>query len=701
MYEISRVNILLIENDLVQVKRVVEILKQSKSISSRVEYFFELGKGLEYLRERKIDIILLDLYLPDSKGLETLRTVYSEADNIPILIISDSTNELLAAQALRGGAQDYILKEDLNPDMLSRVIRYAIRRKEAEVRLREQESRLSQIIEGGSVPTLVLDREHRVTHWNKACETLTKKTAEEMIGTTNHWSAFYCYERPILADLILDKNTDSINEYYTGEVKQSSFVEGAYEAVDYLPCMGRQGRWLFFTAAPLYDQGGEIIGSIETFLDITDRKRIENRLKRRTRDLRRTVSELKTANGKIAEQQKKALEDERMKTILQIAGVAAHDIKQPLTVLMGHIDLMKGELGNPEKLKQRIDEIDDCSVRISKILNRFKNVRLIDTAASHTPASIIPDSLSARMLLIEDDPQDFKALNGKFNKFPGIKISHASSMREGLDKIMSEEFEAILLDYSLPDGDGLEFLTELRSLQKEIPVIVISGQGDEIIASRVIQMGAYDYLPKPAIGDGEILLRSIATVLEKSHIKLELKRTQEKLVEMSTRDEMTGLYNRRYFMEALDREISRALRYNLDLVLCVMDLDNFKTINDSFGHPAGDMIISDVGKILKSHIRDSDLICRFGGEEFAAIFPGIALVDAARVCERFRETLADRNFEYNGNSISATMSVGLASLHELSEKNCSEFVRAADSALYRSKDTGRDRITLHTALATT
>ncbi|MBD3219094.1 MAG: diguanylate cyclase [candidate division Zixibacteria bacterium] len=701
MYEISRVDILLIENDLAQVNRIEKLLKLSKSLSSRLEYSFELSKGLEYLSEKKKDIILLDLYLPDSKGLETLRTVYSEANDIPILIISDSDNELLAAQALRGGAQDYILKEDLNPGMLSRVILYAIRRKQAELRLREQECRLSQIIEGGSVPTLVLDREHRVTHWNKACEALTEKTAEEMIGTTNHWSAFYCHERPLLADLILDENTDSIQKYYTGEIRQSSLVEGAYEAVDYLPCMGRQGRWLFFTAAPLYDQGGEIIGSVETFLDITERKRIENRLKRRTKDLRRTVSELKSANSKIAEQQKKALEDERMKTILQIAGVAAHDIKQPLTVLMGHIDLMKDEPGNPENLKQHIDEIDECSVRISKILNRFKNVRLIDTGASQTTASIIPDSISARMLLIEDDPQDFKALKGKFNKYPGIKISHASSMREGLDKIMSENFEVILLDYSLPDGDGLKFLTELRSLQKEIPVIVISGQGDEIIASRVIQMGAYDYLPKPAIGDGEILVRSIATVLEKSHIKLELKRTQEKLVEMSTRDEMTGLYNRRYFMEALDREISRALRYNSDLVLCVIDLDNFKLINDSFGHPAGDMIIECVGKILKSHIRDSDLICRFGGEEFAAIFPGIDIDDAARVCGRFCETLAKQNFEYEGKSINATMSAGLASLHELRKKTRAELVRAADSALYRSKDTGRDRITLHSALATT
>ncbi len=700
MYEISRVNILLIENDLAQVNRIVELLKLSKSISSRLEYSFELGKGLEYLSER-IDIILLDLYLPDSKGLETLRTVYSEADDIPILIISDSANELLAAEALRGGAQDYILKEDLNPDMLSRVILYAIRRKEAEVSLREQESRLSQIIEGGSVPTLVLDREHLVTHWNKACEALTEKTAEEMIGTTNHWSAFYCHERPLLADLILDENTDSIRKYYTGKVQKSSFVEGAYEAVDYLPCMGKQGRWLFFTAAPLLNQDGKIIGSIETFQDITERKRIENRLKRRTKDLRRTVSELKTANSKIAEQQKKALEDERMKTILQIAGVAAHDLKQPLTVLMGNIDLMKGELGNPEKLKKHIDEIDDCSVRISKILNRFRNVRLVETGASHTTASILSDSLSARMLLIEDNLRDFKTLKGKFNKYPGIQISHASSMCEGLEKIIRKEFEVILLDYSLPDGDGLEFLKELRSLQKEIPVIVISGQGDEIIASRVIQMGAYDYLPKPAIGDGEILIRSIATVLEKSHIKLELKRTQEKLVEMSTRDEMTGLYNRRYFMEALDSEISRALRYNSELVLCVMDLDNFKTINDTFGHPAGDMIISGVGKILKSHIRDSDLICRFGGEEFAAIFPGIALDDAARVCERFRETLAKQNFEYEGNSVSATMSAGLASLHELPEKTCSELVRAADSALYHSKDTGRDRIMLHSALATT
>jgi len=120
--------------------------------------------------------------------------------------------------------------------------------------LRESEKKLSQIVDGSSVPTFVIDREHTVTHWNKACENITGVSAKELINTKNQWTPFYSVERPMMADIIVDELRDyEIAWYYAGIYKKSALIEGAYEAEDFFPSLGNGGKWLFFTAAPLRD----------------------------------------------------------------------------------------------------------------------------------------------------------------------------------------------------------------------------------------------------------------------------------------------------------------------------------------------------------------------------------------------------------------------------------------------------------------
>jgi len=124
----------------------------------------------------------------------------------------------------------------------------------------------------------------------------------------------------------------------------------------------------------------------------------------------------------------------------------------------------------------------------------------------------------------------------------------------------------------------------------EIPVVVTTGSGDEMTATRVIQAGAFDYLPKEFM-TRETLSRSVSNALEKGRLNKELKKVREKLTEMATIDDLTGLYNRRYAMEALETEIERAKRYHTPLTLCMIDLDRFKNVNDRYGHPAGDAVL--------------------------------------------------------------------------------------------------------------
>ena len=155
-------------------------------------------------------------------------------------------------------------------------------------------------------------------------------------------------------------------------------------------------------------------------------------------------------------------------------------------------------------------------------------------------------------------------------------------------------------------------------------MVVITGQGDELIASRIIQAGAYDYLPKAKVS-GKALLRIISNALEKAGLKREMRMAQQKLAEMSVRDELTGMFNRRYFREALEREVSGAQRYGHGLALCMIDLDHFKRVNDTHGHLCGDRVLHEFGRLLNDTIRKYDVGCRYGGEEFAVILPDTSL----------------------------------------------------------------------------
>lgn len=146
-----------------------------------------------------------------------------------------------------------------------------------EAHLLESEKQLARILNSTSIPTFVIDINHQVTHWNPACENLTAINAMDVLGTSNQWMAFYANRRPTLADLILNQASQShISKYYKAKFRPSKVVAGAYEVEDFFPHLGANGRWLFFTAAPLKDRDGAVIGAIETLQDVTHAKRMQS-----------------------------------------------------------------------------------------------------------------------------------------------------------------------------------------------------------------------------------------------------------------------------------------------------------------------------------------------------------------------------------------------------------------------------------------
>ncbi|MBK8401811.1 PAS domain S-box protein [Propionivibrio sp.] len=243
-------------------------------------------------------------------------------------------------------------------------------RKRADSLQRQMRRTLNQIIDGNPVPTLVIDAEHKVTHWNKACAEITGVPAQELIGTNEQWRPFYAEERPIMADLVANGAIESgFDTLYEGRFKRSAVASGAFEAEGFFPHFGESGRWLFFTAAPLLDDDGHIIGAIETLQDVTERRVAEEELRnaqagleelveRRTqqlstinqelagdiakreaaeRELMRRNAELTALNTQLSDAKQQLVQSEKLASIGQLAAGVAHEINNPIGYVHSNI----------------------------------------------------------------------------------------------------------------------------------------------------------------------------------------------------------------------------------------------------------------------------------------------------------------------------------------------------------------------------
>lgn len=316
-----------------------------------------------------------------------------------------------------------------------------------------------------------------------------------------------------------------------------------------------------------------------------------------------------------------------------------------------------------------------------------------------------------KLLIIEDDfdQRDLirETLEDHFGKGTTTGVG---SKAEALAQDVSA-FDIILSDYNLPDGLGLELLDEIRK-RCSTPVIMVTGENVGQIAIEAIKRGATDYVVK--VGDylftiplvvqknltvakvmreNDTLRKSLEQALGEVRDKnLQLEESLKRVEELAATDPLTGLYNRRHFSRVLQQSFAEAQRYNKDLSCVMIDMDEFKPINDGYGHQVGDQLLQLAGKVISANMRQMDVAARYGGDEFVLLLPQAAEHEAANAAQRIRDEFRTASATLLNRPNGVSMSIGIGSLIRQKPASADGLVTCADQALYVAKEKGRDCI---------
>jgi len=299
--------------------------------------------------------------------------------------------------------------------------------------------------------------------------------------------------------------------------------------------------------------------------------------------------------------------------------------------------------------------------------------------------------LAGRVLIVDDRSSSAERMALLLGREQIVEIE--LNPEEALFHTTEGNFDLVVVSLALQKHDGLRLCSQLRSLERtrNIPILAICDSEDSARMIRGLEIGVNDYLMRP-IDKNELHAR-VRTQIRKKRYAERLRDNVQQSIEMAITDGLTGLYNRRYMESHLGSLVEQAASRGKPLTALVLDIDYFKSVNDTHGHDAGDDVLREFATRIKKSIRGIDLACRLGGEEFVIIMPEADMAVATIVAERLRRRVASEPFAiaHGSKTIEVTISIGLATL-DTADDNAATILKRADQALYRAKRDGRNRV---------
>jgi two-component system cell cycle response regulator len=306
-------------------------------------------------------------------------------------------------------------------------------------------------------------------------------------------------------------------------------------------------------------------------------------------------------------------------------------------------------------------------------------------------ATLSESGRDGRIFVVDDRIPSYERLAAALAHEHAVEIE--PDPNRALLHAAQNDFDLVIVSLAIENFDALRLCSQLRSLERtrHVPILAIADEGDDARMVRGLEIGVNDFLSRPV--DKNELLARVRTQVRKKRYADRLRENVQKSIERAITDGLTGLYNRYYMENHLAALVEQAVARGKPLTVIMLDIDYFKSINDSYGHDAGDDVLRQLATRIRKSIRGIDLACRYGGEEFVIVMPETDMAVATIVAERLRRRIAAEPFtlQQAGRAITCTISVGIATL-DAADDDATKILKRADQTLYRAKRDGRNRV---------
>ncbi|QQR80181.1 MAG: GGDEF domain-containing response regulator [Deltaproteobacteria bacterium] len=304
---------------------------------------------------------------------------------------------------------------------------------------------------------------------------------------------------------------------------------------------------------------------------------------------------------------------------------------------------------------------------------------------------MITEKTQISILVIDPRESDHKRLRESFqtSSLP-VTTTFTTSTEEGLKLLRRQNYDLIMTEHHLPHANAFQLLSETKEYYPFTPVILLSQVTETKTARDAFQKGVDDFILKEELSTTS-LFDIVTNAIERRRQKEEQEEVNQRYRELAERDGLTGLYNHRFLLGALEREFMRSRRYHRPLSVLILDLDGFKAINDTCGHLEGDHVIQQVGRLLLQTVRFVDIAARYGGDEFVLLLPETGLREAQQLGLRILREIQSHPFIHEGKIFPLSASIGIAE-HTIAQEQAGQLLKEADQALYQAKKTGRSKV---------